>query len=130
MVTKPEEPGLPVRFISLLWGVIFVGSGLLKVVMLPEQEQMFRSFGLPEGLLPVVGVLELVFGALMLNTRWRPWGALLLALEMAGVAVLHIVTGVLVELVLINAALFIGAAYVFFKDRRSLLGSPPRKLAR
>lgn len=126
MVTKPEELSLPVRFISLLWGVIFAGSGLLKVVMLPDQEQMFSSFGLPEWLLPVVGVLELSFGALILNARWRPWGALLLALEMAGVAVLHIVTGVMVEMVLINAALFTGATYVLIKERHALLHPPPK----
>jgi uncharacterized membrane protein YphA (DoxX/SURF4 family) len=129
MVAKPEEPSLPVRFISLLWGVIFVGSGLLKVVMLPEQEQMFRSFGFPEWPLPVVGVVEIIFGALILNPRWRPWGALLLALEMAGVAVLHILTGVMAEMVLINAALFTGATYVLFKERHALL-HPPRRFAR
>jgi uncharacterized membrane protein YphA (DoxX/SURF4 family) len=117
-----------VRLFSLLWGVVFVGSGLFKVLMLPEQQQMLGSLGFPRWVLLMVGAFEVIAGTLILNPRWRPWAALAVMLEMVVAGAAHFISGVSVPMVLANAALFAGAAYLFFKERSILL--PPRRPSR
>ena len=124
MAEEPRESSLLVRFVTLLWGVMFIGSGLFKLLMLPLQEDLFRKLGLPGWALPVAGVCEMFFGVLMLSPRWRAWGALAMAVEMIGAGVAHLVTGAQGSMVIVNAALLIGAVYVLFKERSVLL--PPR----
>lgn len=121
---EPTEPSLPVRFISLLWGVMFLGSGLFKVLMLPEQQQLLVSLGFPRWVLLLLGAVEVVFAAMILSPRWRPWGALAIAAEMVVAGLAHLISGVLVPMVIANAVLFAGALYLFFKERTILL--PPR----
>ena len=118
---------MQVRFISLVWGIIFVGSGLFKVLMLPEQEQLLMQLGFPGWMLVIIGVSEVIFGALVLSPRWRAWGSLAIAVEMVIAAVAHLVSGALVGMVLANAALFAGAVYLLVKERSNLF-SPPREL--
>ncbi len=119
---------MQVRFISLVWGVIFVGSGLFKLLMLPEQEQLLNQLGLPPWMLVIIGILEVAFGALILSPRWRAWGSLAIAVEMVVAAVAHLISGTLVGMVLANAVLFAGAIYLLVKERSNLLPTPHKRL--
>lgn len=121
-----EEPNMTVRYVSLLWGVIFLGSGLTKLVALDTQEQIFRNMGFPAWVLPVVGALEMLMGALVLSPRWRAWGALAIALESVVFGLTHVVTSVMLPMAATNAVFFVGAVYVLIKERSTFF---PRRHA-
>ena len=125
MAQEPRESSLQVRFVSLLWGVLFLGSGLFKMLALAPQEELFRRFGFPAWVMVAVGLGEIVLGGLVLSPRWRPWAALAMAVEMIVAGVAHLVSGVAVNMALANAALFVGAVWLLIKER-SLLLPPPR----
>ena len=125
MAEEPRESSLPVRFVSLLWGVLFLGSGLFKMLMLAPQEELFRRFGLPGWVMVAVGLGEIALGGIILSPRWRPWAALAMAVEMIAAGAAHLVSGVESNMVLANAVLFVGAVWMLIKER-SLLLPPPR----
>jgi uncharacterized membrane protein YphA (DoxX/SURF4 family) len=101
--------------------VVFLASGLSKLAGLPSQVQLFEAFGFRHWVLPVVGSIELVLAMLVFRPVTRPWGAIGIALVMAGAVITRAMTGVALPMMLLDALLFSAAVYIVVKQRPAFL---------
>lgn len=119
-----EDPARVERrlwFVTTFLSVVFLSAGLVKWLRLALVVELFRRFGLPAWTLPVVGTLEIGFTALLLNPATRPYGAMGLGLVMAGAVFTHVMTGVALPMLFINALLFTGCVWVVMKHRPAFM---------
>jgi uncharacterized membrane protein YphA (DoxX/SURF4 family) len=96
------------RAIRVISGVVFVAFGAGKFVNHSSELASFRAYGLPapEVFVIVIGVIELVGGALLLANRFVKPAALVLAVDMVGAIVVSgIAEGELISLTLAPAEL-------------------------
>jgi putative oxidoreductase len=101
------------RAVRLIAGGVFVVFGAGKFVNHPSELASFRTYGLPapEVFVIVVGVVELVGGALLIANRLVKPAALVLAADMVGAIVVSgIAKGELISLTLAPALLLAMAA--------------------
>lgn len=97
-----------IRAIRLISGVVFVVFGAGKFVNHSSELASFRTYGLPapEVFVIVIGVIELVGGALLIANRFVRPAALVLAADMVGAIVVSgIAKGELISLTLAPAEL-------------------------
>ena len=80
--------------VGTLLGLWFLLAGSQKFLARAAFETMFSDFGLPLGLVPVIGVLELLGGVLALIPRTALYGAALIVVVMIGAAGSHLISGV------------------------------------
>lgn len=79
-----------------LLGFAFLAAGLPKVLRTTHYRDRIRHWRLPEGLLPVIGLIEMGGAALLLvgvatrDERPAVAGALLLGLTMGGAVITHV----------------------------------------
>lgn len=109
------------RAVSTTLAVVFLLAGGTKLMRPPLQVDMFRQFGLPGWTLTVVGALEIIFAALTFGRSTRAYGAVGLVAVMVGAALTHVMTGVMLPMLFINAVLFGAAAWVVIKHRPTFL---------
>jgi uncharacterized membrane protein YphA (DoxX/SURF4 family) len=112
------------RAVRLVSGVVFVAFGAGKFVNHSSELASFRSYDLPtpEVFVIVVGVIELVGGALLIANRFVKPAAVVLAADMVGAIVVSgIAKGELISLTLAPALLLAMVA---------LLLAPARGLSR
>jgi uncharacterized membrane protein YphA (DoxX/SURF4 family) len=96
------------RAVRLISGGVFVVFGAGKFVNHSSELASFRSYALPapEVFVIVIGVIELVGGALLIANRWVKPAALVLAADMVGAIVVSgIAKGELISLTLAPAEL-------------------------
>ncbi len=60
---------------GLVVGLFFAGAGVMRLLPVPFDMELFASWGLPTWLRTGVGVAELLAGSLMALPRTRPIGA-------------------------------------------------------
>ncbi|GMU58675.1 MAG: hypothetical protein AMXMBFR34_04380 [Myxococcaceae bacterium] len=102
-------------------GCVFLLSGLSKLAGAPLQEQLFQSFGFPAWSVVAVGAAEVLFATLVLIPSARPYGAMGLAVVMAGAVLTRAITGVALPLMLLDALLFSTAIWVVREQRPPFL---------
>jgi putative oxidoreductase len=101
--------------VRLISGVVFVVFGAGKFVNHSSELASFRTYGLPapEVFVIVIGVIELVGGALLLANRFVKPVALVLAADMVGAIIVSgIAEGELISLTLAPALLLAMVALV------------------
>ena len=113
--------------ISLLFGLLFINSGLNKFF-----NYMPVPKDLPEGLLKVVGafmeikwllpliaVVEIVGGILVITNRFRALGAIVILPVMVGILLTHIInapSGLILALIL-----FVINSWIIFENRQKYM---------
>lgn len=117
MPIDEKEMPLRMRVVTLVLGFVFLTSGATKLLGLSSLADFFVSLRLPAWMLPVVGGAELVVGLLTLNRSTHAYGAVGVALMMIGAALSHVMTGYMLPMVFLNAALLVAAVWVIVKDR-------------
>jgi uncharacterized membrane protein YphA (DoxX/SURF4 family) len=76
--------------VSGLLGVGFVLAGAAKFLQAEDATEAFRHFGLPTGLVPVIGICEIAGGIGVLVPRLAGFAALGLLLIMLGAVYSHL----------------------------------------
>lgn len=112
---KPMRPSM--RVVTTVQGFVFLSLGASKLLGLSMATQFLERLRLPHWTLLAVGVAEFLVGILVLNRKTHSYGALGIALMMIGAALTHIMTGVMLPMVFVNAALVVSAVWVVVKDR-------------
>jgi uncharacterized membrane protein YphA (DoxX/SURF4 family) len=120
---KPVEPQL--HLISWGLSVIFIATGISHLLRLEAQAEFFRRLDFPPAAMIAVGIFELLFSALLLTPRGRPWGATGVCLLMFGAVIAHIMTGELLGMLFLHATLIYAAIWVFVKTRPMSLRVTP-----
>lgn len=120
-----EEPRAPelerkLRLVSAGLAAVFASAGATKLIGGPVLVELFERVGLVSARLPI-GVVELVIAGLLLSSRTRSWGAMATIVVMAGAALTHVFTGVLLPALFINAAIGLTATWVVVKQRPAFL---------
>lgn len=116
-----ERRDVLLRALGVTLGVIFLISGFAKLGGAPSQERLFEAFGFPAWALLVVGAAEVLFASLTLVPRTRPYGAMGLAVVMAGAVLTRAFTGVALPMMLLDAVLFTAAVWVVREQRPPFL---------
>lgn len=75
---------------SILFGLLFLLAGATKF-LLAEVPEKFAAWGYPQGFHIVVGVLEILGGLMLFLPRTAFYGAVVLAVIMAGAVYTHAV---------------------------------------
>jgi putative oxidoreductase len=75
---------------TILFGLMFLFAGTMKF-LLPDIPEKFAAFGYPPGFHYVVGALEILGGLLLFVPRAAFYGAVVLAVIMAGAVYTHVV---------------------------------------
>ncbi|MDP1828128.1 MAG: DoxX family protein [Archangium sp.] len=104
--------------------VVFVASGVAKLLGVHQVKTLFGQFGLPHWALVAVGAVELTCAGLLLSWSTRAYGALGLAMVMIGASLAHVMTGVMLPLLFANAILCFIAGWVVLQHRPSFLKAP------
>ncbi|MEW5738033.1 MAG: DoxX family protein [Myxococcota bacterium] len=107
--------------LGVFLGSVFLLTGLTKLAGAPFQERLIQSFGFPPWVLLAVGAAEVIFAALVLIPATRPYGAMGIALVMAGATLTRAMTGVALPLMLLDAVLFSAAVWVVREQRPAFL---------
>lgn len=117
----PEVRERKLQVVTAGLGVVFLFSGLTKLLGAEFQAVLFERFGFSTAVLMTVGALEVLFAVLVVIKATRPWGAMGLAVLMGGAAMTHIMTGVLMPLIFANVVLFPASVWVVIKQRPGFL---------
>lgn len=115
--------------VSLLFGIMFINSGLNKFFnYMPMPENLPESimnimgaFMQIKWLMPLVGIIEIVAGALFISKKYRALGAVMILPVMIGIIVHHAYydpAGLLIPLILLAIVIW---ALVENKDKISPL---------
>lgn len=116
-----------VRFFTFGMGVAFVGLGLSKLLGFSPQYEFFSALGLPGALVPMVGVLEVMVGALCFHPMTRSYGAVGVIMLMGAAALTHVMSGARLYMLFINAYFLAAAIWCVRMERpRFLRVSEPR----
>lgn len=102
-------------------GVLFLGTGLVKLVGLSAVKHFFAMIGLPLWMVPLAGVVELAFGLLLLRRRTYQYGALGVLVWMVFAALSHVMTGDQLYFLFFNAILINLCMWILEKDPPSFL---------
>jgi uncharacterized membrane protein YphA (DoxX/SURF4 family) len=112
---------LSVRIVTTALGVVFLASGLTRLLGLPMQAELFAQFGFPRWMIYAVGAVEVLIAVLTLTPSTHSYGAVGVVLLMAGAVLTHAVTGVRVPMIALNALLLFPAIWVVRRDRPRFL---------
>ena len=85
--------GSGVKGLAALLGVVFISSGLTKLIGEPHQAAMFALVGLPVWFRALVGTFEIIGGILLALPVSAPVGSLILSTIMVGALWTHAVQG-------------------------------------
>jgi putative oxidoreductase len=113
--------------ISLLFGLLFIFSGLNKLFMfvppppdLPaEMQKAMAAFGEIKWLMPLVAVVEIIGGVLVITNRFRALGAIVVFPAMCGILLFHIITapsGLIMAVILMGINL-----WMMFENREKYM---------
>jgi uncharacterized membrane protein YphA (DoxX/SURF4 family) len=103
--------------LSAILGLMFVGAGGSKIAGAEMQVQNFTNWGLPQWFRPVTGFVELVAALLLFVPKTRFYGGAILAGTMAGAIATHLISGVDVQMVGMNAVLGALGAFIAWTHR-------------
>ncbi|MDP1824289.1 MAG: DoxX family protein [Archangium sp.] len=117
MSIEDKEMPLRMRLVTLVLGLVFLTSGATKLLGLSTLGDFFVHLRLPPWMLPAVGGAEFIVGLLTLNRSTHWYGAVGVAVMMIGAALTHVMTGYLLPMVFLNAALLAASVWVVVKDR-------------
>lgn len=130
-MTAGESVARRVRFFTLCMAVAFVAIGLTKVLGFSPEYEFFKELGLPRGMVPVIGVIEIIVGALCFNRRSQSYGACAVILLMGAAALTHVMSGARLYMLFINTYFIFAAIWVVRMDRpRFLQVGPPETTVR
>lgn len=116
-----RSKGARVALISGTLAAVFMTAGLMKLFGLRWQVDLFHQLGLPHWVLLAVGTVECVGALLLLNHGTRSYGAMGLALVMIGASLAHVMTGVMLPLLFVNAVLCFAAGWLVLSHRPRFL---------
>jgi uncharacterized membrane protein YphA (DoxX/SURF4 family) len=115
--TAPKRSDL-LNYVSLVGGVLFVGSGLMSILVLPTEVELYAQFGFPKWATLVVGAWEFGSGVLLLTANLRVFGAFGVAVLTVAAAITHVASNVMLSMLTVYAAFFVGAVYVLVGELR------------
>jgi hypothetical protein len=101
-------------------GLTFLCLGAAKLLAMPVFTEAFAAFALPRWALVPVGLFEGLTGALLLHRVTRFFGALGVCAAMMGAASVHLMSGVMLPAIFVNAALFALAAWLASRSGTAL----------
>jgi hypothetical protein len=110
-----------VWFFTMGMGLAFVGIGVAKLLGYSPQYAFFDELGLPRALVPAVGALEVMIGALCLNRATRSYGAVGVILLMGAASLAHVMSGARLYMLFINAYFLMAAIWVVRMERPRFL---------
>ena len=110
-----------VRFFTMGMGVAFVAVGVAKLLGVSQLYAFFRELGLPSALVPAVGAIEVMVGALCLNRATRSYGAVGVILLMGLAALAHVMSGARLYMLFINVYFLFAATWVVRMERPRFL---------
>jgi hypothetical protein len=122
-IEKFRQPAIGMAVGTL--GVVFLATGLSKLLGAPFNVAMFGAFGLPLWAMYVVGGLEIASAALLFVPRTRFFGAFGICALMLGAAGVHLLSGFGAPMVLLNGLLFAVAAWVGSQTGMTVREPPP-----
>ena len=94
-----------IAILSMVLGVVMIGSGLSKLGGEVHQVAMFAQVGLPLWFLALVGTFEVIGGILLAVPLSTPVGSVILSTIMVGALWTHAVQGEWVNLVPVSVLL-------------------------
>ena len=80
--------------IALILAISFCSGGFFKLFPNDSMVARFAAWGYAAWFVYVIGVIEVGGGVLVLHPRTAFWGGALLAIEMIGATLTHLVTGI------------------------------------
>jgi hypothetical protein len=110
-----------VRFFTAGMAVAFIAIGLSKVFGFSPQYEFFKELGLPGGMVPVIGVIEILVGALCFHRKTQSYGACGVILLMGAASLTHVMSGARLYMLFINAYFIVGAIWVVRMERPRFL---------
>ena len=110
-----------VRFFTMGMGVVFVGVGVAKLLGFSPQYEFFEELGLPRGIVPAVGVVELLVGVLCINRKTQSYGAVGVFLLMGAASLSHVMSGARLYMLFINAYFIAASVWVVRMERPRFL---------
>lgn len=114
-----------VRFFTSGMAVAFIAIGLSKVFGFSPQYEFFSELGLPRGLVPFVGVAELIVGAMCFARKTQSYGAVGVIMLMGAAALTHVMSGARMYMLFINAYFIFAAIWVVRMERPRFLQVRP-----
>ncbi len=130
-MTPGESVARRVRFFTLCMAVAFVAIGLSKILGLSAEYAFFKELGLPRGMVPVIGLIEIAVGVLCFMRRTQSYGACGVILLMGAAALTHVMSGARLYMLFINTYFIFAAIWVVRMDRpRFLQVGPPETTVR
>lgn len=114
-----------VRFFTSGMAVAFIAIGLSKVFGFSPQYEFFTELGLPRVLVPIVGVVEVLVGALCFIRRTQSYGAVAVFMLMSVAALAHVMSGARLYMLFINVYFLFAAGWVVRMERPRFLQVRP-----
>ena len=108
-------------FVSFGVGLVFIATGLAKLISSPMMVAWFERFHLPAWSQYAIGAFEVLGACLVLLRSTRSLGAILLAMDMAGAVLAHILTALDQEFLLLNVGVFAICAWLVLRDPPAFL---------
>ena len=125
--SQPRQPagqGIPswATTLAVLLGWFFAGAGVMRLLPVPFDMDLFASWGLPMWFRAGVGLAELLVGALALRERTRPIGLVGIGVVMVSAGTMHAALGhSLLVSVLVNGTLATAAFVAAWMTRWEVL---------
>jgi hypothetical protein len=120
-MTSDESVRRRVRFFTSGMSVAFIAIGLSKVFGFSPQYDFFAELGLPRGMVPVIGAVEVVVGALCFHRKTQSYGAVAVIMLMGAAALTHVMSGARMYMLFINAYFIFAAIWVVRMERPRFL---------
>jgi hypothetical protein len=89
--TRPARARAVLAATALGW--FFAGAGVMRLLPVPFDMELFSSWGLPLWFRAAVGVAELSVGLLALRPGWRPVGLIGIGIVMISAGTMHAALG-------------------------------------
>ena len=109
------------RILGTLISLAFLGSGISKIVRVPQVIEQLTHFGLPDGAIVPIGILELTCLALYLYPRTSILGTFLLTGFVGGAIVTHIIGRENIAPPLVVGTWMFASAYLRHGELRALV---------
>jgi putative oxidoreductase len=121
-IEKFRQPAIGLGAVAL--GVVFLITGVTKLLGAQFNVELFRDFGLPAWVMYAVGAVEIAAAVLVWLPRTRFFGALTICGLMMGAAAVHLLSAVWPSMILVNGVLLAAAAWVGSQSGMKLRGLP------
>ncbi len=125
----PEPMTRGMRLVARGMGVLFLATGVTKLLGLSSVEGYFEHIGLPVWMVWIAGGVEIGLGGLMFFRRTWQYAAMGILAWMVMAALSHVMSGVGLYLLFFNASLINLCLWLLEKDPPPLLNVRLRKRA-